>query len=185
MQDDQTIDQENQEPSRRRFLKAAAGAGVVGAVWSEPLIRGIPAYAADSASMTGALNNQFISWSPMRDNWDNTTSGAITQSPDLDMGDCGDEVAGYMGVAFYTIMGGTLSDSLTLTASGNPGGDTNCFNLNSGLGFISLDPGTGCMFTGVSVSAGSFMLVNMESQIQWDNTASSGLQMVNFSISCG
>lgn len=183
MQDDQTNDQENQEPSRRRFLKAAAATGVAGAVWSEPLIRGIPAYAADASSVSGALASQFISWSPARDNWDDETSANIDQSPSLGMGTCGTS-------ATYTVMGGTLSSTLTLTAVGSPdsGGSPSCMTGTQGApGTISLEPQTGCMFAAVSVTAGGFTLQNNASQIVWSNIPSGtmGIQEVMFSITCG
>jgi hypothetical protein len=183
MQNNEANDQEGTEPSRRRFLKAAAGAGVVGAVWSEPLIRGIPAYAADASSVTGALASQFISWSPARDNWDDDTSANIDQSPSLGMGDCGTS-------ATYTVMGGTLSSTLTLTAVGSPdsGGSPSCMNATDDApGVISLEPQTGCMFSAVSVTAGGFTLQNSGSQIVWSNIPSGtmGIQEVMFSITCG
>jgi hypothetical protein len=128
-------------PSRRRFLQAAAATGAAGAVWSAPIIRGIPAYAADAASVTGSLPNQFISWSPMRDNWDDNTSGNINQSPSRGMDNCG-------GQGNYMVSGGSLSNPLTLTAVGNPGGSANCFALSGTYtSLISLESQTGCMFS--------------------------------------
>lgn len=131
-------------PSRRRFLKAAAITGVAGAVWSEPLIRGIPAYAADASSITGVLNAQYIFWSPNRDNWDdNRNSASITQSPNIGGNKCNlaaSYSAGPGGGATTTTTvavmgmgmgmggggggggGGTLSDFVSFTTFGNPDG---------------------------------------------------------------
>lgn len=169
-------------PSRRRFLKAAAATGAAGAVWAQPVIRGIPAYAADARSVTGSSMNNYLFWSPMRDNWDNNTSPMLTQNPDLAMGTC-------MYIATYMLMDPNLSDDLTIMAVGHPDGPMlvrsgcNAMDANPFPAEITLEPQTGCMFTNVSIMLGGMMggpptgadlggwvLVDMGRKILWNNS---------------
>jgi hypothetical protein len=128
------------EPSRRRFLKAAAITGVAGAVWSEPLIRGIPAYAADASSISGTLDSQYIFWSMNRDNWDDDrNSDSITQIPNVDGNVCNT-------AASYTAAAGSGSTTTTTVAAmggmggmggGGGGGGGTSGTLSSAVSFTS------------------------------------------------
>lgn len=188
--DDQMTENENMEPSRRRFLKAAAGVGVAGAVWSEPIIRGIPVYAADAASVFGMVSNLTIRWSPNRDNWDTPATQAnltqvLNQSPNICMGVPATDNNTYN----VTLNTGVM---ITLMGVGNPdvGGtgtsmDRSCANGTS-PGILSLEPQTGCMFHSVSATNGSGTVQSSGTQIRWINNASGGgVQTLTFSIQCG
>jgi hypothetical protein len=191
--DDQVSEQQMTTPSRRRFLKAAAGVGVAGAVWAEPIIRGIPAYAADASSVIGSAMNLQVIWSPNRDNWDGVTgmSGVaiqgVTQSPNLGVGICGG-VAAPGTTYLLTLNSGQM---ITLMGVGNPDVGGSSASLNRGCsggtnaGILSLEPQTGCMFTMVSATNGTAMLQNNDTQIRWINNASSSVQALGFDVQCG
>ncbi|MCP4087918.1 MAG: twin-arginine translocation signal domain-containing protein [Actinomycetia bacterium] len=143
-----------EEPAgdRRRFLKAAAAAGVGAAVWSEPIVRGVPAYAQGGGSVNGSCSALII-WSSREGRWVNrswpvdiekTLTGRRTCPPEgtwvIPVGTCGD-----------------LTEDVTITATGSADDyDTNCFtglpatpNCSGSGATVAISTGVSCTFANV------------------------------------
>jgi hypothetical protein len=96
-----------------------------------------------------------------------------------------DNECGTMSTWVAMISGG---NSVTVTAAGGPSfgdsKDKECSDLTNNMASISLEPQTGCIFTGVTVMGGS---VNMTSgnPIVWSGADGVGMVYFMFNISCG
>ena len=177
---------DGQEPSRRRFLKAAAVTGVAGAVWAEPLIRGIPAYAADASSIVGTSDPLGIVWSTSRANWEPNTVGPITRTAISGMNFNGFNNCG-VNASWQTTING---ETVTVMAVGGPSDgsgsmDQSCSDLN-GTATISLEPQTGCFFDNVSVDDGTTTpnMAPWGKSITWTGADGAGMTGFMFTIDC-
>lgn len=172
MSDEQVV-----EPSgttRRRFVQAAAAAGVIGAVWSEPIIRGSVAGAQTGVSVDGSCTGAFITWSGGMDTWLSMGSNAATES-----------ISGSGATAMGTFTwNNTVSVCMTLTSSvivqavGNAEAGT-----EAGGATVTITTGASCNFGSVVPASGNANPTSGPTFMLW-NVPATGMTQITFNILC-
>ncbi|MCP5027189.1 MAG: hypothetical protein GY929_12985 [Actinomycetia bacterium] len=139
---------------RRRFLKVAAGAGVGATVWSEPIIRGVPAYAASAGSVNGSCTAPHITWSSNKSKWENRARPRGTTVTVSGSGTCPPTATW----VFPTGTCGTLTEDVTVMATGSLDTYTvDCFGdpatpgcPSTGGATVAITTGASCTFANVT-----------------------------------
>jgi len=177
-------DEQQLEPSgvtRRRFVQAAAAAGAIGAVWSEPIIRGTAAGAATGVSVNGKCTGAFIVWSNDADTWMATNSGFSNSTSQTDNGQMTGDSPPPLATYTWAVMNSvcpTLTASVTVQATPGPEGTTSATGST-----VSIISGASCHFANISTTlvmgggsgtGGSIDFTPGDSTFMWYNAPTSG-----------
>jgi hypothetical protein len=171
MSDEQGV--ESSGTTRRRFVQAAAAAGVIGAVWTEPIIRGSVAGAQTGVSVDGQCTGAAIEWSNGNNMWLNVNASTFN-----DTGTDTTAVGTYTWNTNNMICDTppALTAPVTVTATGSPEG------VNTAT--VQITSGVSCSFSMLVASSGTVMVVTTSSFTYTGGNLTGTNPSVTFDIVC-